>query len=136
MVGAETRALPQPVGAPRLGFYLHLYLGALEGEVKQRVLPELSLRLLLYLGDRAVVPVLRRLNLIGLALFVLHVILLLLDPGLLAVLSYVFDLLDELLDIGQVFLVGLAGAEGVVKNGALQLGLLRYLLALGFLPVA
>lgn len=35
VVGAETRALPQPVGAPRLRFYLDLHLWDLEGEVKQ-----------------------------------------------------------------------------------------------------
>jgi hypothetical protein len=56
VVRAETRTLTQPVGAPRLGFYLDLHLRPLEGEVKQRVLPELGLWLLLDLSNRAVVP--------------------------------------------------------------------------------
>jgi len=34
VVRAETRALSQPVGAPRLGFYLDLHLRAFEGEVE------------------------------------------------------------------------------------------------------
>ena len=135
VVRTETRTLSQPVGALGLGFYLHLHLRPFEGEVKQRILPELGLGLLLDLCDRAIVPVLRRLDLIRLAFLVLHIFLL--DPDLLgATLARVLDPLDKLLDIGQVVLVELCGVEGVVKDGALELGLLRQLLALHLLPVA
>lgn len=99
VVRTETRTLPQPVGASRLGFYLDLHLRPLEGEVKQRVLPELGLWLLLNLSNRAIIPILRGLYLIRLALFILHIILLF-DPNLLAVFAHILDPFDKLLDIG------------------------------------
>lgn len=135
MVRTETRTLPQPVGALRLGFYLDLHLRPLEGEVKQGVLPELGLWLLLDLSNRAIIPVLRRLYLIRLALFIFHIILLF-DPNLLAVFAHVLDLFDKLLDIDQIVLIGLRGVKSIVKDGPLQFRLLCHLLTLDLPPIA